>query len=81
MGYMSINENWYKKEYVQSRAETPQITRIFANSTTLILNEVEHTKVNMDLLECNMQVFQDMVGKVKNFTSTLVPTWENSNLT
>lgn len=61
---MLINEDWYKKQTVQSKAETPRVTRISADSTTLLFKEDENIKVRVDGLKSHMQVLQDIVGKV-----------------
>ncbi|KAH0665500.1 hypothetical protein KY290_027732 [Solanum tuberosum] len=44
MGFVHVNDKWYKKESVQSRADTPRATRISADSVVLLLKEAEHFK-------------------------------------
>lgn len=46
--YVFINEKWYKKEFVQSRADTPWANRIFTDPASLHLEENEHIKVRIN---------------------------------
>ncbi|KAH0650273.1 hypothetical protein KY284_030185 [Solanum tuberosum] len=48
MGYVLINNKWYKKESVQQRADAPKVTRISADSVTLLLQEAELIKLHKD---------------------------------
>ncbi|KAG5595055.1 hypothetical protein H5410_036287 [Solanum commersonii] len=64
MGYVLINNKWYKKESGQQRADAPKVTRISADSAALLLQEADVIKVRLDGLESHMQVLQDTFGKV-----------------
>ncbi|KAH0658173.1 hypothetical protein KY289_026921 [Solanum tuberosum] len=68
MGFVHVNDKWYEKESVQSRADTPRDTRISADSVVLLLKEAEHIKVRLDGLESHMQLHKDSstdVGKLR----------------
>ncbi|KAH0723716.1 hypothetical protein KY289_006760 [Solanum tuberosum] len=62
--YVLVNDKWYKKESVHSRADTPKATRISADSVALLLKEAEHIKVRLAGLETHKQVLQDTLGRV-----------------
>ncbi|KAK4728754.1 hypothetical protein R3W88_021742 [Solanum pinnatisectum] len=64
MGYVLINDKWYRKESVQQRANAPKVTRISADLAALLLKEADLIKVRLDGLESHMQVLQDTHGKV-----------------
>ncbi|KAH0712803.1 hypothetical protein KY290_008378 [Solanum tuberosum] len=64
MGYVLVNDKWYKKESVQSRADTPRAIRISADFSALLLKEAEHIKVRLAGLESHIQVIQDTLGGV-----------------
>ncbi|KAH0719077.1 hypothetical protein KY290_012743 [Solanum tuberosum] len=63
-GICLINNKWYKKEFVQQRADAPKVTRISVDSAALLLKEADLIKVRLDGLESHMQVLQDTIGKV-----------------
>ncbi|KAG5631596.1 hypothetical protein H5410_003313 [Solanum commersonii] len=64
MRYVLVNDKWYKKESVQSRADIPRATRISGDSAALLFKEAEHIKVRLAGLESHMHVIQDTLGMV-----------------
>ena len=64
MDYVFINEKWYYNEFVQSRVDTPQATRISGDFAPLLLKKAELMEISFDGLESYMQDLQDTLGKV-----------------
>ncbi|KAG5619627.1 hypothetical protein H5410_004845 [Solanum commersonii] len=68
IGYVLINNKWYKKESVQQRADAPKFTRISVDSTALLLKETDLIKVLQDTLGKVLQLHKDSstdVGKLR----------------
>ena len=61
---MLITEKWYKKEFIQSRADTTRATRIFADTTVLLFKEAEHINLSLNALEFHMHVLHEALGKL-----------------
>ena len=64
MGYVFVNEKWYKKESIHTRTETPQATHIFDCSTTLHIKKADHIKVKINGFNSHVQVIKDNYTRI-----------------
>ncbi|KAG5630738.1 hypothetical protein H5410_002455 [Solanum commersonii] len=63
-GYMEVGDRWVKKDSVQERADTPNPTKISAESTALLLQDSDELKTRIIAVERGLETFHDAIEKV-----------------
>lgn len=54
-GYALVDNKWYKKGSVKAKMKQPNVTRVSADSATMLFKEAEEIKVHLTTLEDGMQ--------------------------